>query len=199
MTPLEHRILDISYRHKLSHIGSCLTAVGIIDDIYSRMKSEDRFVLSCGHAGLALYAVLEKYYAYDAEKLLEHCGTHPERGVQGIHCSTGSLGQGICIALGMAMADRSRDVYCLLSDGECTEGSVYEALNVKRDEKVGNLIVHLNYNQWGAYRTTDWRIKTICDELIIHDTSHHWFMQLYGQQAHYKVLTQQEYEELIRH
>lgn len=157
LTPLEQRILEISYKHKLSHIGSCLTAVKIIDEIYSKKKPDERFVLSCGHAGLALYVVLEKYNIANAEYLLDQCGVHPDRilGGEAIDCSTGSLGQGLPIALGMALADRSKNVYCLVSDGECSEGSVYEALNIMNDEKINNLYVHLNYNQFGAYRTSN--------------------------------------------
>lgn len=195
MTPLERRILDISYKYKLSHIGSCLSAVGIIDDIYKRKKPKDKFVLSCGHAGVALYAVLEKYLGLDAEKLFESHGVHPNRNeCNGIDCSTGSLGQGICIALGMALADRSRDVYCLLSDGELYEGSVYEALN----NKTNNLKIYCNYNGWSAY--DDIQLSPIFKAygVDIVDTRDHWFMQKYGQEAHYKILSNPEYEEIIR-
>lgn len=196
MTPLERRILDISYRHKLSHIGSCLTAVGTIDNIYQQMNhNRDKFVLSCGHAGVALYAVLEKYFNYDAEKLFLASGVHPDRMVHPrIDCSTGSLGQGICIALGMALADRSRNVYCLLSDGELSEGSVYEALHTQSKYEVDNLYLYCNNNGWGAYDKT----YGVFVNMKNCDTSQHWFMQLYGQEAHYKILTQQEYETCLR-
>lgn len=191
MTPLERRILDISYKHRLSHIGSCLTAVAIIDDIYSKKKPEDKFVLSCGHAGLALYVVLEKYAGFNAEALLALHGVHPNRDGNGIHCSTGSLGQGICIALGMALADRSKNVYCLLSDGECAEGSVYEALNARRKYNISNLIVYCNYNGFGAYDTIS-RISVYGIKIV--ETLDHWFMKRYGQESHYKTLNEQEYE-----
>ena len=68
---LKKRIFDISFRHKLSHLGSCLTAVDIIDEIYSIKKPDERFVLSSGHAGLALYVVLEKYNQGDATGLVQ--------------------------------------------------------------------------------------------------------------------------------
>lgn len=198
MTSLERRILDISYKHKLSHIGSCLTAVGIIDEIYRKKQPDEKFVLSCGHAGVALYVVLEKYLLCDAEQLYLECGVHPDRTLAPnlIDCSTGSLGQGISIALGMALADRSKNVYCLISDGEATEGSVYEALNIKWKYSIDNLIVYCNFNGYSAYD------KITVDSLPgveIIDTSNNWFMQLYGQEAHYKVLNQSEYEEAIRH
>ena len=199
MTTLERRILDLSYKHRLSHIGSCLTSVAIIDDIYSRKKPEDRFILSCGHAGLALYVVLDKYVGCNAEALLALHGVHPNRDCSGIHCSTGSLGQGICIALGMALADRSRNVYCLLSDGECAEGSVYEALNAKKRSMIGNLIVEVNANDYSAYDQCFPPSFIYRSEVKVHDTSKHWFMKQYGQEAHYKILTQQDYEEAICH
>ena len=62
MNKLERRIIDISYKRKLSHISSCLNAVGIIDKIYGVMKSKDKFVLSQGHSFLALAVVLEKRF-----------------------------------------------------------------------------------------------------------------------------------------
>ena len=73
----------------------------------------------------ALYVVLEKYFGIDAEELLEKHGHHPHRDeLNKLHCSTGSLGQGITVAVGRAIANPNRDVYCLISDGECAEGSV---------------------------------------------------------------------------
>jgi transketolase len=132
---LKKRILEISYKHNLSHLGSCLTAVDIIDEIYAIKKHNERFVLSSGHAGLALYVVIEKYTKGDdlgmvlginAEDIFNHHGVHPDRCSQcGLDASTGSLGQGLPIAVGMALADRSKNVYCLISDGECSEGSVW--------------------------------------------------------------------------
>lgn len=157
MNPLHDRILEISKKYKLSHLGSCLTAVNIIDEIYRTKKSSEKFVLSCGHAGLALYVVIEKYeghYGYNADGMYLQCGVHPEKNPFGIHCSTGSLGQGLPIALGMAMADRSRNVYCLISDGEATEGTIWEVANVIKKYNVDNLKIYCNWNGWGAYDKT---------------------------------------------
>ncbi len=162
---LKRRIIDISYRHKLSHLGSCLTAVDIIDEIFSIKKPDEKFVLSSGHAGLALYCVIEKYHhlrlpldagdcqCMNAEKIFEHHGVHPDRCKKcGLDCSTGSLGQGLPIAVGMALADRSKNVYCLISDGECAEGSIWEALRIAQEQKLGNLKIYVNMNGWGAYK-----------------------------------------------
>lgn len=152
MTVLHYRIMEISKKYGLAHLGSNLTSVGIIDEIYSVKKEDEPFVLSSGHAGLALYVILEKYYKYDAEKLYLLCGTHPHRFVQyGIDCSTGSLGHGLPIALGMALADRTKNVYCLISDGECFEGTIYETANVMEKYQVQNLRIYLNFNGFSAY------------------------------------------------
>jgi len=152
---LKRRIIEISYKKKLSHIGSCLTAVDIIDEIFQTKKPGEKFILSSGHAGLALYVVLEKYqepYRKSAEEMFDHHGVHPDRCIScGIDCSAGSLGHGLGIAVGIALADRSKNVYCLISDGEITEGSIWEALRIAAEEKLSNLIVIVNHNGWGAY------------------------------------------------
>lgn len=189
MTALHNRIIQISKKYGLSHLGSCLTAVDIIDKIYETKKITEPFILSCGHAGLALYCVLEKYYRYDADKLyLEH-GTHPNRSDRHmIHCSTGSLGQGLPIALGMAMADRSKNVYCLISDGEAHEGTLWEVANTMHKYSVTNLKIYLNYNSWGAYDFIypDFinRIRSIMPFINIVQTSVDDY-GLCGQSAHY--------------
>mgnify|MGYP001038045525 CR=1 FL=1 len=122
---LHRRILQVSYERKFSHIGSCLSAVDIIDAIYNIKKPDEKFVLSAGHAHVAHAVVMEKHGIGKIEDLL----------IAGIHCdrknkcdvSTGSLGQGLAIAVGLALADRSKNVYCLLSDGECAEGMICES------------------------------------------------------------------------
>ena len=163
MNILHERIIEISKKHHLSHLGSNLTAVGIIDEIYGIKKDDDPFILSCGHAGLALYVVLEKYYGFDAEKLYLKHGTHPHRDTKDkIYFSTGSLGMGIGAAVGMALADRSKNVYCLISDGEAFEGIVYECANIIRKYKVSNLKVYLNWNGLSAYDMVPlWMLKNI--------------------------------------
>ena len=198
---LKRRIVEISYKHKLSHIGSCLTSLPIIDAIYNLKKPEDRFILSAGHAGLALYVVLEERLKLNAEELLLKHGIHPNRDVEsGIDASTGSLGHGIGIAVGMALADRKRKVYCLISDGECAEGSVWEALRVKRDQKLDNLIVYANLNKWGAYKEIP--VFPLFEELrafgvipIIGKVEQ--LPCLKGNEAHYRVMSEKDYNEAM--
>lgn len=171
---LKRKIISLSYENKLSHLSSCLTAVDIIYDIYKAKDPKDVFVLSAGHAGLAWYVVLEEVeQKLDlAQKLLDACGSHPDRLkakplTDGITCSSGSLGHGIGIAVGMAMADRTRNVFCMVTDGECAEGSVVEALNIARIAKLTNFYLYINANGYSAYR-----------ELTIPDSwGHDEFMQ----------------------
>jgi transketolase len=161
---LNKRILEISVKHNLSHLGSCFTALPIIYEIYNKKKPEDKFVLSSGHAGLALYVVLEHFYNVNAEYLLETYGIHPERDLdQFVEVSTGSLGLGITIAAGIALANRNINVYCLISDGECAEGSIWEALRFIDDENLSNIEIHANVNGWAAYKQVD--VKKLTDRL----------------------------------
>lgn len=146
------RILEISYKLKLSHLGSCLSAIDLIDGVYKIKNPEEKFVLSNGHAGIALYVVLEKYGIIKDSSILKSLHVHPDRNpTLGIHVSTGSLGHGLPIALGMALANRNRNIYCMLSDGETAEGSIWETLRVALDTKTFNLKIVLNVNGWGAY------------------------------------------------
>jgi transketolase len=198
MRPLERRIIDISYKNKMSHIGSCITAVGIIDHIYATKRIDDIFVLSNGHAGVALYAVLEKYGLGDADALFAKHGVHPNTDTH-IACSSGSLGHGIGIAVGLALAERVRRVYCLLSDGECAEGSVWEALRIASDEKLDNLKVYLNANGYGAtgpVNSTELsvRLGTFFPVEAWLTSMMGWPEYLQGIEGHYHVLTKEEYE-----
>lgn len=202
---LKRRIIEISYKHKLSHLGSCLTAVDIIKEIYDIKKSGEPFVLSAGHAHLAHIVVKEWF----GEWLFTKHGT-PEEAIEkyGIHCdrqagcdvSTGSLGQGLPIAVGMALADRSKNVYCLISDGECSEGSIAEALRIKNNYEVYNLKIYLNDNGYGAYRKTDDDIK-VTDLYMINyrpTNMNDWPAWLQGQEAHYHVMNKEEYKQALK-
>lgn len=208
---LKKRIIDISYRHKLSHLGSCLTAVDIIEEIYDQLerrpgpeRNQTPFILSQGHAGLALYVVLEKHFGVDAEALFEKHGVHPNRDLKNhIWCSTGSLGQGLPIALGMALANRSQDVYCLVSDGECAEGSIWEALMIKDRLKVNNLKIYVNANGYSAYdkvdlfnlyhRLIEFELPSECF-ISNNDNEVYEFSFLTGVNAHYHVMSEADYK-----
>ena len=133
------RILEISHASKLSHLGSCLSAVDLIDAVYQVKERKEKFVLSNGHAGVALYVILEKHGLVDGQSL-ERLHVHPDRNPDlSIDVSTGSLGHGLPIAVGMALADRKRFVYCTISDAETNEGSIWEALRIASEQKLVNL------------------------------------------------------------
>lgn len=193
------RILDISYRHKLSHLGSNLTAVDIIEHIYSVKSPTDRFVLSSGHAGLALYTVLERHGLGDAEDLFNKHGVHPNKDTD-IDCSTGSLGQGLPIAVGMAMACRERNVYALISDGESREGSIFEALRIAGEFRLDNLKVHCNANGWSAYDKVsvdhlEQQFRAFRHPVRVWRTDNRPLTFLDGLQAHYRVMSDQDYQQ----
>lgn len=194
------RILEISYNKKLSHLSSCLTMVNILDDIYSRIEDDEPFILSNGHSALALYVVLEKYYGFNAEDLFDQHGVHPNKDPEHrIWASTGSLGHGIGIAVGMALANRNRKVYCTVSDGEIYEGSFYEAMNIKRENFVENIEVHLNYNGFSAYRKLNTALsQRFARELNVHKTKKYLPMFLREVSGHYQVLDRELYEKCLR-
>jgi transketolase len=160
-------VLEQSKRANVGHIGSCLCITEILCALYGavlRISSpsdpeRDRFVLSKGHAALSLYAVLALKGWISEESLNTFCGddsvlgVHPESQVPGVDFCSGSLGQGLSLATGAALAARmqgsNRRVYCLMSDAECNEGSTWEAVMFAAQYRLGNLtaIVDLNGQQ----------------------------------------------------
>lgn len=202
---LKRRVIDISYKKKLSHLSSCLNSVDIIEGIYAKMNDDDMFILSSGHAGLALYVVLEKYSDVDAEELFDKHGVHPNRDVgNGIHASAGSLGHGLGIAVGHALANRKRDVHVLISDGECSEGSIFEALRVADELRLSNLCVYVNVNGYAAFKEVQVdRLAQMLDtgdfpQVQIIGTTMKPFKldSLQGLSGHYHVLSLEEYCEI---
>ncbi len=156
MNQLIKRLIDITYQERLSHLSSTLSALPIIEEIYTRRKNDEVFILSNGHAGLALYVVLEHYYGVDPVELLHKHGIHPNRDLPNhLYCSTGSLGSGLPIAVGHALANPDKNVWCMISDGECAEGSIWESLRFIQDNNITNLHVYANINGMGAYDMID--------------------------------------------
>lgn len=202
MNELERRIIDISYKERIGHLSSNLNAVNIIDEIYQTKKENEPFILSSGHAALALYVVLEKYEGQDAEHLFHKHGVHPHRDIESkIFCSTGSLGMGLTVAVGYALADRSRDVYCLISDGEAGEGSIWEALRFIYEAKLDNLKVYANVNGMIAYDLIDRdyinnRLKAFLPNIRIRNTEPPNWPFAQSILTHYYVLKPEDYQSL---
>jgi transketolase len=196
------RLLEISYKHQLHHIGSYFSCLDIVDEIFSKMNEDDIFILSNGHAAMSLYVVIEKYFGFDAEKLLMDLGQHPKRDEERkVFCSTGSLGMGITAAVGRAYINRNRDVYCLISDGECSEGSVWESLQFAHEQNLDNLKIFVNANGFAAYREVDldWlerKIKVFHPKVNFKRTTVEYF-GLNGISAHYDQISEEEYVKAI--
>lgn len=165
---LRRIVIEQSRRANVGHIGSSLSIIEIIVAIYKNIiniadpddADRDRFILSKGHAALALYAMLYSRGWISEEELNSYCtngtqlGVHPEHFLKGVDFSTGSLGQGLSFAVGAALAaslqNSKRNVYVVMSDAECNEGSVWEAIMFAAHHKLSNLIVVVDDNKQQA-------------------------------------------------
>lgn len=164
------RIIANSHNTQTPHLGSCLSCVDILVAAYfhslrinpqkPRDVERDRFILSKGHGAPALFQVLAMRgfypeamldsYGQDGGILAEHPPT-PDH-LEGIEAATGSLGHGLPIGLGMALSARinkkNYSVVVVLGDGECNEGSVWEAAMMAAAQRVGNLMIIVDFNKW---------------------------------------------------
>jgi len=166
-------ILEQSKRANVGHIGSALSVADIIAALYDGVlrvrdpkdPERDRFVLAKGHAMVAVYAALFLKGWLSAEELNTYCGdgsrlgVHPEYGLRGVDFASGSLGQGLSMAAGAALAARlqhsPRRAFALLSDAECNEGSVWEAVMFAAHHKLANLVAIVDLNGQQALGYTD--------------------------------------------
>ncbi len=168
-------VLKISHNGNIGHIGSALSIVDIITVLYFSIAKvfpkkpdhphRDRIILSKGHGCAALYAVLYRKGFISKKTLYTYhlnntqLAAHPEVHTPGIDTSTGSLGHGLSIAAGMALASKiSKDkykVFVILSDGECDEGSTWEAALVAAHQKLNNLTAIIDYNKLQAFGRTN--------------------------------------------
>lgn len=161
-------VVEMVNRGKSSHVGSGLSIVDILSVLYGRVLNvdprdpakpdRDRFILSKGHAGAAVYAVLAHSGFFPVEKLETHyqdgsdlSGHVTHKGNPGVEFSTGSLGHGLGVGVGMALAlkmeNRPGRVFVLLSDGECDEGSNWEAILFAAHHRLDNLTAIVDYNK----------------------------------------------------
>lgn len=151
-----------------SHIGSILSVADIVAVLYAgiahvnpddpQWDGRDRIILSKGHAGAAIYAALAERGFFDVAELATHyadgsrlSGHVSHKGVPGVELSTGSLGHGLSVASGMAYAakldEKQHRVFAILGDGECDEGSVWEAALVASHYSLGNLVAIIDHNR----------------------------------------------------
>jgi len=165
------RILDISQTVTALHIAGAFSCLEIVECIYfglMRRKADgtllDNFLLSKGHGSLAQYVILEHLGVLSPVDLEKFCqpggrlGTHPDFGLPGIEAATGSLGHGLPITVGMALADKvlgvDRTVYVVLSDGEMQEGSVWEAMMLAPTLGLKNIVAFVDLNDFQSLGRT---------------------------------------------
>lgn len=191
------RIIEISRKLKLTHIGSNLSALSVYEEIYAKKKPEDIVIADNAHSHLAHLVVMHTGGKLQME-LIEG-----KIKIYGIHCdkricdaSGGSLGHGLGIGIGYALADRKRDVYVIVSDGSMMEGSNWEALRIRQSLNLTNLKIYANFNGYSAVSKVngnDLMFKMDNFALFHDDIQYHFtdngLPELEGLQGHYKLLT----------
>lgn len=163
------RILDISQQGVVLHIAPAFSCLELVDAAYHDLMQRDgdrpdTFVMSKGHGCLSQYVILEDIGVLTEEHLNAYCkpggvlGSHPDHGVPGIEASTGSLGHGLGLAAGMALADKvrghHRTVFVVMSDGELQEGSVWEAMMLAPSLDLTNLVALVDLNDFQSLGRT---------------------------------------------
>lgn len=166
---IRRHALEMTNRGGTSHIGSIFSMADLVAVLYAdilnydpknpKWPDRDRILLSKGHAGAGMYAALAESGFFPVEELLTHCqngsrlsGHVSHKGVPGVEVSTGSLGQGMPMAMGMALAakldGKKHHVFCIVGDGECDEGAVWETALIAHQYKLDNFIVTIDYNKF---------------------------------------------------
>ena len=171
---LRRRIVRVLEGGGRGHVGTSLSPVEILRVLYDsvlrfdasqpRWPQRDRFILSKGHGCIALYVLLQDKGFFPEEELWKFCGFdgilggHPDPKVPGIEVSTGSLGHGLPIGVGMAVHAKyeraAHRVFVVLGDGECDEGSVWEAAMSAAKHELDQLVVMVDYNKQQSYGST---------------------------------------------
>ena len=150
------RIIDIAYKAKEGHIASSLSILDILYVLYDKiLNNEHHFILSKGHASLGLYVILEHFNLLE-ENLEDFCkmngnlGGHPNNKIKNIEASTGSLGHGLPMAVGIAMGEKIKKTnlktFVIIGDGESNEGTNWESALLASNHKLDNLVCILDYN-----------------------------------------------------
>ena len=167
---LRLRIIRMSHEAKTPHLASSLSCIDIVAVLYEsilridpkkpKWELRDRFILSKGHAATALYVALEHKKFINEKDLKSYTKKnslleeHPSPRLQGVEAATGSLGHGLSIGCGISLSAKIKKknfrTYVLMSDGECNEGSVWEAALFAPAKKLNNLCVVVDYNKWQA-------------------------------------------------
>ena len=193
VSTLRKRILEVAYRDGMGHIPSALSILDIVWNLYDKvMTKDDQFILSKGHGCMALYAVLEAKGLLDWSRPLQG---HPKRG-GAILASTGSLGHGLPMAVGIALAKKVKNesgwVFCLIGDGEMNEGTTWESGLLVDYLKLDNLHVIVDDNGTSLFKKLNpfnfEFVKTIKGDGVPYLQSREW---------HNRKLTKEDYEKSV--
>lgn len=174
---IRRSILEISYKARGHHLGSALSIVDLMAVLYfrtlrinpekSKDAQRDRFILSKGHACLALYVALAKRGFFSERDLVKYYGTdgsrlgfHPDKdSMPGVEVTTGSLGHGLSVGAGLSLASKidksAYRAFVIIGDGECNEGSIWEAAMFAGQHKLDNLVAILDYNHLQGFGRTE--------------------------------------------
>ena len=171
LNEIRKTIVHMAHYSHASHVGAALSVVDILYVLYTKIAritkenvfslDRDKVILSKGHASTALYSVLAYCGLLDKEKLERYYidggelpGHLDKEAVPGVDVSAGSLGHGLSLGVGMALAKPQYKVYVVLGDGECEEGSVWEAVQLAPALKVKNLVCIVDANGWQGFGKT---------------------------------------------
>lgn len=196
---IKDRIMKIGYETKCSHIASSMSVVNLLCTIYNKWP-EANVILSKGHGALALYVILNELGKLP-DKVLKTfykdggLGIHSTLNKQyGIMASTGSLGHGLAIGIGYAIADKERVTIVVMSDGEMNEGSTLEALQIINRLKIDNILPIVDWNDCQGFMQTE----------DIKDMKYRNFYSIKGQgfgedfegkiESHYTIITDEIYK-----
>jgi transketolase len=164
------KVIEMSHKAQAAHLASALSCIDIVSVLYDsvlrvdyknpKWEGRDRFILSKGHAATALYAALEYKGFINSQDIATYgmpgslLEEHPSPKLPGVEAATGSLGHGLPIGCGIALAGLIRGhtyrTFVLMSDGECNEGSVWEACLFAVANKLENLCAFVDFNKWQA-------------------------------------------------
>lgn len=168
---IRRHAIEMTHISKGSHIGSILSIADILGVLYNdianvdsknpKMDNRDRIILSKGHAGAGIYAALAEKGFFNTEELKTHysdgsrlSGHVSHKGIPGVELSTGSLGHGLSVGTGMALAakkdKKNHRVFVILGDGECNEGAVWEAAMFANHFKLSNLTAIVDHNKMAS-------------------------------------------------
>jgi len=156
-------VLYLSYLKKTAHLGSSLSCADIISYVYQtvvKKNSQNKFILSKGHAATSLYSALFRKKFISKKIFMSYCNPgslleeHPSPKINGVECATGSLGHGLPFGCGIALANKIKGndykTLVLISDGECNEGTTWESALFAASQRLSNLVLFIDYNKWQA-------------------------------------------------